>query len=191
MNTYDEPPRFRDTELDLVVPTELRAAQAANADPIVVHTAPTLRRTAAALIDLVVPLSLWVLGTWLLVTTDPDPPPVAPWNVIDQVVDYLHDRPGRVLASVGLFVALQILWPLIFGGRTPGRSVMQLGFSAGDRPVSLARLFGWGCARVVLVLPAGFGALWAIIDPDRRTLYDRLAGLWVVHNRRPDDEIRR
>ena len=191
MNAYDEPPQIYDAE-PRVTPRHVVASVAGDTGgTIVVHTAPTWRRALAALIDLVGPLALAVLGTWLFVATDPEPPPVAPWNVIDQVVDYLHDRPGRALASVGLFFALQILWPLVFFGRTPGRRLMHLGFIAGDRPVSGARLLGWACARVLLILPAGFGALWAIIDPDRRTLYDRVAGLWLVRTRLPDDEMRR
>jgi uncharacterized RDD family membrane protein YckC len=47
----------------------------------------------------------------------------------------------------------------------------------------MARLFAWSVCRVALLLPAGLGAHWAIVDPERRTLYDRAAGLWLVRAR--------
>ncbi len=155
--------------------------------PVVsILVAPLWRRTSATLIDLIVPLGLWALATWLIVTSDPEPPPVAPWNFIDQIVDYLHDRPGRTWASGLVFIALQVLWPLAFAGRTPGRRALGLTFVGpnGVAP-SLARLLGWSLVRVPLMLVAGIGAWWAILDPERRTLHDRAAGLWLaLGNRR-------
>ncbi|HRE92594.1 MAG TPA: RDD family protein [Myxococcota bacterium] len=163
---------LHDTELELPAPR-------------VVRTAPLPLRALAALIDLVPPLLVAGLVTWLLVTTDPDPPPVAPWNLIDQVVDYLNDRPGRSLLAFMAFVALQVLWPLVFLGRTPGRRLLRLELIA-RVPLTLPRLLAWSALRVALLLPAGLGALWAIIDPERRTLYDRAAGLWLVKHPGPE-----
>jgi uncharacterized RDD family membrane protein YckC len=154
-------------------------------DTITVTVAPLWRRACASLIDLVVPLGLWALATWLIITSDPEPPPVAPWNIIDQVVDYLHDRPGRSLASGLVFFMLQVLWPLVFGGRTPGRRLMALRFMGPDgRPPSLVRLLVWSLVRVPLLALAGISAWWAIVDPERRTLHDRAASIWLTHRAR-------
>jgi len=150
-----------------------------------IWVSPLWRRACATLIDLIVPLALWALATWLIVGSDPEPPPVAPWNLIDQVVDYLHDRPGRAWASGLVFVTLQLLWPLAFAGRTPGRRALGLNLVGPDgASPSLGRLLGWSLVRLPLVLMAGIGAWWAILDPERRTLYDRAAGLWLTHGNR-------
>jgi uncharacterized RDD family membrane protein YckC len=163
---------LHDTELELPAPK-------------VLATAPLSLRALAAVIDLLPSLSITALVTWLLVTTDPEPPPVAPWNLIDQVVDYLNDRPGRSLLAFMSFVTLQLLWPLLFMGRTPGRRLLRLELTAREPSVTFLRLLSWSALRIALLLPAGLGALWAIVDPERRTLYDRAAGLWLARLPRP------
>lgn len=163
---------MHDTELDL--PT-----------PKVITTAPLPLRALAALIDLVPPLLFAALATWLLVTTDPMPLEPREWNLIDQVVDYLNDRPGRASLSFLSFIALQVLWPLAFRGRTPGRRLLRLELTAREPSPPFARLLAWSALRIALLLPAGLGALWAIVDPERRTLYDRAAGLWLARHPRP------
>lgn len=163
---------IHDTELELPVPK-------------VVSTAPTLVRALAALIDFVPPFLIATLATWLLVTSDPVPLDPKEWNLIDQVVDYLHDRPGRSSLAFLTFVVLQILWPLVFMARTPGRRLLGLELISRAPSLTFPRLLAWSALRVVLLLPAGLGALWAIIDPDRRTLYDRIAGLWLTRPPRP------
>lgn len=149
--------------------------------------APVWRRTFAALIDLVVPLTAWALATWALIATDPEPLELPPWNLFDQIVDYLHDRPGRALMSLTLFVALQVAWPVLFAGRTPGKRALDVALLAGDgdRPTRL-RCLGWAVWRIPSLALAGLGAWWALLDPERRTLHDRLARMWLV--RASDDE---
>lgn len=143
--------------------------------------APLWRRALATLIDLAVPLTVWALGTWALVATDPTPLEMAPWNLFDQVVDYLHDRPGRAVVAVMLMVGMQVAWPLAFPGGTPGKRVMQV--TLVDRhgaPTSRRRILAWALVRVPSVALAGIGLWWALVDPERRTLHDRAAGLWCV-----------
>lgn len=166
------PALIHDTELDL--PT-----------PRVITTAPLHLRGLAALFDLIPPLALATLATWLLVATDPTPPTPKEWNLIDQVVDYLHERPGRSLLSFMSFVTLQILWPLAFRGKTPGRRLLRLELTSREPSPPFVRVLAWSALRIALLLPAGLGALWAIVDPERRTLYDRAAGLWLARLPRP------
>lgn len=143
--------------------------------------APLWRRTLAALIDLVVPLTLWMLGTWTVIASDPTPLEMAPWNLFDQVVDYLHDRPWRAAVSLVLLIGVQVGWPVAFSAGTPGKRVMQVALV--DRrgaPPSPGRILAWALARVASVALAGIGLWWALIDPERRTLHDRAAGMWLV-----------
>lgn len=166
------PTHIHDTELDL--PT-----------PKVIATAPLHLRGLAALVDLIPPLAVTVLVTWLLVANDPTPLQPREWNVIDQVVDYLNERPGRSLLAFTSFITLQILWPLAFRGKTPGRRLFHLELTSREPSVTFLRLSSWSALRIALLLPAGLGALWAIVDPERRTLYDRAAGLWLAKLPRP------
>lgn len=142
--------------------------------------APLWRRALAAALDAVIPLALWALATWTLVVTDGELE-LPPWNLFDQVVDYLHDRPGRSALSIAVLVALQVMWPVLFAGRTPGRRALDLApIDASGRPPSLGRIFGWAAWRVPSLAFAGLGAWWAWVDIERRTLHDRLAGVWLV-----------
>lgn len=166
------PTHIHDTELDL--PT-----------PKVIATAPLHLRALAALVDLIPPLAIAALVTWLLVANDPTPLQPREWNLIDQVVDYLNERPGRSLLAFTAFIALQILWPLAFKGHTPGRRLLHLELTSRASSVTFLRLLAWSALRIALLLPAGLGALWAIVDPERRTLYDRAAGLWLAKLPRP------
>lgn len=139
------------------------------------------RRTLAALLDLLVPFTAWALATWAVISSDPTPLAMPQWNLFDQVVDYLHDRPGRALASIALFVALQIAWPFAFAARTPGKRALGLALVTADgSPPSRLRTLGWAALRVPSILLAGMGVWWAIVDPERRTLHDRVAGIWAV-----------
>jgi uncharacterized RDD family membrane protein YckC len=149
--------------------------------PVVeVETALLWRRGAAGLIDLACVLAVVVTVAVLLVVTDPTLA-IPPWNWFDRAVDYLHDRPGRASSiAVGLLFSLAA-WPAVFGGRTPGRRILGLVFfDAEGLGPSRRRLLGWGVLSVAGLLLGGVGVTWALVDPERRTLPDRLARLWVA-----------
>lgn len=159
-------------------------------EPSVHLAAGVWRRTFATLIDLVVPLTAWALGTWALIATDPEPLELPPWNLFDQIVDYLHDRPGRALLSLTLFLSLQLAWPFVFAGRTPGKRALDVALLGADgRRPSRARCLAWALWRIPSLGLAGLGAWWALLDPERRTLHDRLARVWLV--RESGDEPQR
>ncbi len=148
---------------------------------VVFAAAPGWRRTLATLLDLFVPLTVWALGTWALVATDAEPLNMPPWNLFDQIVDYLHQRPGRAVASIVLGVGLLIGWQVVFAGRTPGRRALGIVLLAGDaRPPTRLQTLWWAALRVPSLALAGGGVWWSLLDPERRTLHDRLARLWVV-----------
>lgn len=149
--------------------------------PLRCRAASLGRRSLATLLDLFVPLTSWALLTWVVVASDPDPPAIPRWNLFDQVVDYLHDRPGRALVAASLLVLLQIAWPLVFRRGTPGKRALGIALvDAGGAAPSAPRRLLWAVCRVPSWLLAGVGVWWAIIDPQRRTLHDRAAGLWAI-----------
>jgi len=143
--------------------------------------APLWRRLLAALLDGLVPLTTWALATWVIVSSDPEPIAFPPWNLFDLVVDYLHDRPGRAALSLAVFVLLQVAWPVAFAGATPGKRALDVVLLDGrGAPPSRARCLLWSLWRVPSLTLAGVGVWWALVDPERRTLHDRLARLWLV-----------
>jgi uncharacterized RDD family membrane protein YckC len=152
--------------------------------------APLWRRSLAALMDLFVPLTVWLLGTWVLVSTDPEPLELPPWNLFDQLVDYLHDRPGRAALALVLWLGTQLAWPLAFAGRTPGKRALGLVLIGGDgRAATRSRVARWALLRLPSLALAGLGGWWALVDVERRTLHDRLARLWLVRDR-PEHGLR-
>lgn len=148
-----------------------------------VVVAPLWRRLLAALVDRVPVLGLWLAATWAIVTLDPAPPDIPPWNFIDRVVDYIQARPGRSFLVFVVLMAIEIGWPLVFTwrfGASPGKRLLGLTVVARDgaRP-RFGRLVAWLAARLPSAYLAGLGLWWAIVDPERRTLHDRAAGVWV------------
>lgn len=142
--------------------------------------APLWRRSLAALLDLVPPLALWALVTWVLVATNAELD-LPPWNLFDQVVEYLHERPGRAALSALALVLFEVLWPVLFAARTPGRRALGVALLGADgRPLDRMATLAWSLWRIPSLALAGVGAWWAIVNPERRTLHDRLARAWLV-----------
>lgn len=143
--------------------------------------APLWRRTLAALLDMLAPMTVWIVATWAIVSSDPEPVAIPAWNLFDLAVDYLHDRPWRVALSFAVLIVTQVAWPVAFAGATPGKRVLDVALlDAHGRPPSRARCLVWSLWRVPSLWLAGAGAWWALVDPERRTLHDRLARLWLV-----------
>ncbi|MFO0744884.1 MAG: RDD family protein [Myxococcota bacterium] len=157
---------------------------AGGVDVVSLDEAPVWRRTAAALVDRVPVFGLWLLATWAIVALDLEPPDIPNWNFIDRVVDYIQARPGRSLLAVVVLFAIEIGWPMLFTpflGASPGKRL--LGLEVVDRSGRRARpgrVLAWLAARLPSAYLAGAGLWWSIVDPERRTLHDRAAGIWVV-----------
>lgn len=163
--------------LDPLDPVE----QAVVSTPVLYAAAPGWRRTLATLLDLLAPLTAWALVTWALVASDGEALEMPPWNLFDQIVDYLHQRPGRTALSVLSLVVVLVSWQVAFAGRTPGKRALGIALLAADaRPPTRLRVLAWAVWRVPSLALAGVGVWWSLLDPERRTLHDRLARLWVV-----------
>jgi uncharacterized RDD family membrane protein YckC len=149
------------------------------------YAAPLWRRSLATLIDLVPTLGLATVAAWVLIASDPEPPSIPPWNLLDQVVDYLQNRPGRATLIALVLVLVQVLWPIVFRTQTPGRRALGVGLvDAQGLTPTRARTLTWALARIPSVLFGGVGVWWSLVDPERRTLHDRAAKLWLVQRSR-------
>jgi uncharacterized RDD family membrane protein YckC len=91
-----------------------------------------------------------------------------------------------VLLWLAPVVAMGALYILLFTallGRTPGQRAAGLLVitRTGQRPrilVSIARLLGLAASA----LAGGLGALWILVDREKRALHDHIAGTYVVRD---------
>jgi len=171
--------------IDAAQPTHVPATRA----PLEVEAAPSWRRACALGIDLLPILTLWLLATLAISAGSAEPAPETRWNLLDTLVDTIHARPTVVALSGVSFALLLFAWPLalhLLRGATPGRRVMGLTLvTRGGAAPEVGRLAAHCALRVVGLLFFAVGALWALADPARRTLYDRAAAVWVVRRRAP------
>ena len=127
------------------------------------------RRAAAGLIDLAILLGIdfvivystlqmssLTLAEWTLV-------PVAPMIAFLGLLK---------LSYFGAFTAAC--------GQTIGKMAMRIRVVADDAPLDPGRAARRTLVSVVSVLAVGAGFIPALVDPDRRTLHDRVAGTRVV-----------
>ncbi len=155
------------------------------ADATSVAACPLWRRLVAALLDAGVAGGLAVLVLSAVVASDPSPPDIPAWALLDVVVDYIHLETARtVVGLTGAAVAVLLVLGLQLSsfGLTLGLRVMRLApvDVTTRQPSGRTRLLAW----VILGLGLGFlgGATWwwGFVDTRRRTLHDRLTGLAVV-----------
>jgi hypothetical protein len=145
------------------------------------RVATSLARGVAALVDLL-PLVL-VSGalslTWVATAAEGGAP--SPYNSIDRLVDLVNEAPETVAVPACLLATLFVLWSVLTTwrlGATPGQRLVGLvaRTTAGQR-VSVRRSLGHAILALITTLLMGLGPLWSLADPERRTLYDRLAGV--------------
>ena len=156
-----------------------------SANAVEVRTASSSVRAVALLLDLV-PLLLLTVAmstSWLSSTALQETS--SSWNVIDRIVDLINHQPGLVLNPVLLLTALFVLWSVISTlklGGTPGQRLFRLVACTRDgKHLSAARATAHALLAVLTTALAGLGPLWSLADGERRTLYDRLAGVLVIH----------
>jgi hypothetical protein len=111
------------------------------------------------------------------------------WNAWDHAVDLFWADPRIIwipaaIAS-GASVVLPTIWAML-GWRSPGQALLRLDTvdGSGRRP-SVIRTLAHRVLRVALNCLLAVGPLWALVDPRRRTLEDRIAGVFVIVRARP------
>ena len=151
-----------------------------------VVVAPSWRRALAGLAGWSIGLAFWTGAIVAFVTLDPDPPAAQPWNLLDRIVDYLQARPSVLWVAFAAAVVAAIGVPFLFlwrGWRLPGMRLTRLALidARGAKPTP-TRSLGWLAARFLGVGLGGLSLYWSLVDRDRRTLHDRIAGVWVVQD---------
>jgi len=150
-----------------------------------VRSAPSVLRGIALLLDLV-PLLLLTIAlssSWL--STSALQETSSSWNAIDRIVDLVNHDPSLVTSPLILLACLFVLWSVVSTvklGGTPGQRLFRLvACTPGGRHVTWRRAALHATLAVLTTLLAGLGPLWSLADPERRTLYDRLAGVLIIH----------
>ena len=148
---------------------------------IPVHVATTSRRIVSSFIDIIVPATL-TFGVWISIK----PAPINPqWNLFDQAVDLVNADIGVALWPLLTFASSLFLWHLItswvWRGSPGKRLVGCVCIGRSGKAPGLHGLAVHGLLRLTSLALLGLGHLWAVIDPQRMTLYDRFAGVLVVH----------
>jgi hypothetical protein len=155
--------------------------KSSHAEPLVAAT-PLWRRLLAALVDAGLAGGLAVLLVWVVVASDPSPPDIPDWALLDVVVDYAHLETARTLvglAGAGLVVVLVLGLQLASFGVTLGLRLTRLSpvEAASGQPPRRSRLLAWLVLGLALGALAGASWWWGFVAPSRRTLHDRLTGL--------------
>jgi len=126
------------------------------------------RRLAAILYDSLLIFGLWSLAsaTMLLATggrlADPDRPASLLWML----------QGIFVLIPIGFFT-----WFWTHGGQTLGMRAWRLKLvSLNGNAVTLRQALIRLAGALLVLLPAGAGLLWILIDPQRRAWHDHLSG---------------
>ena len=154
----------------------------ATPNPSEVRSAGFFRRGIAALLDAVPALTLWWAASLGMSAEGAENVP-SQWNLLDRVVDTLNTSPGLVLWPIAWGVLGSVAWHTLTVsafGTSPGKRVVGLKVvsSRGEAP-GPARAFAHALMRSVSSACLALGPLWALADPERRTLYDRLSGIYV------------
>lgn len=151
---------------------------------ILVETAGAVRRAVAFGLDAMLLLTVVAavnLGLWPRGPTEDAP---AQFNPIDHTVDVIAQRPDALLQGGLLLLSAMLILPILSQvtiGRSPGARVMGIGpIDRRGRAPSVGRTLMRAVARACGGALLGFGWLWALMDPERRTLHDRFAGVWVI-----------
>jgi len=152
---------------------------------IQVRSAPSVLRAVALLLDLVplVLLTVALSTSWL--STAALQETSSSWNAIDRVVDLVNHQPSLVINPALLLAVLFIIWSVLSTlklGGTPGQRLFGLvACTRGGRHLGAKRAVMHATLAVLTTLLAGLGPLWSLADSERRTLYDRMSGVFIIH----------
>jgi len=152
--------------------------------PITLRTAGFTRRAAAATLDAFPAVTLWGGATLTLASSGAASLPASQWNLLDGLVDVANTSPALIAWPLVWLTAALVLWHFVTvaaWGTSPGKRVVGLRMvdGRGER-VGAWRALVHAVLRPVTVACLALGPLWALADPERRTLYDRISGVYVA-----------
>lgn len=145
------------------------------------RAAPAWRRAAACAVDTAAPLAAALAAGWALW---PAAASDLPWNALDVAVDAYWMSPRTFWVPLGVWFGLSLLLHAAFeaaGTPTPGQRLLGLRLvDRAGRPLRPVRAVVHAALRLVSTALVAGGHLWALADPARQTLHDRLSGAWLV-----------
>jgi len=146
-----------------------------------VTTAPSWRRGLAGVVDVALCAVAWALLVWL---TWPGDLPELPWNWLDTYVDWFNAQPTVLFVPMAWVLVVGFGYNLAFnlrGQETPGKRLLKLRTINADGEFPAPRhAAGYASLRALSTVPLLAGHLWALADPARRTLHDRLGRIWII-----------
>ena len=105
-----------------------------------------------------------------------------PFVLLAQNADRLAARPLFQIYLIFLS-GLYFCWQWLHGGQTLPMKTWRLKLVARDGgPLTLAHAVRRFIFALVSTLALGAGYVWALIDPDRQFLHDRLAGTRIIRD---------
>jgi len=152
-----------------------------------VKVSPFWFRTAAAGVDAVPLLTLYLLILFSTGSLDIETLPESRWNAIDMVVDFINYRPDFFLPPIAMLVGTLLLFYLpqeLLMSQSIGKRMLRIRIvnAQGHKPAPIMLLVR-NIARLLSVLSFGLGYWWAAFDTERRSFHDWVAGTWVVDER--------
>jgi uncharacterized RDD family membrane protein YckC len=143
-------------------------------------SARSWRRFVAALIDCLVPWS----ATLLLVGVVLPGGEPSQWNAFDRFIEHFNADSFTLWTPLITLTSLCHGWNLAFQctmGRTPGKKLLGITIVNEENKVPDRSLMVLHCVLRLFSAALFFaGYFWAFADPERRTLHDRLAGVYAV-----------
>lgn len=139
------------------------------------------RRLAALLFDLSLLLlflgALWAAGL-IRIRFEP-----APYDALDALMHRLAFERAALLPALIAALFSALIGQLIFRGflgRTPGEALCRVRLvNAQGRSPELGRLLAHSVVALLSTACLGLGHTWAAVDPQRRSLADRLCGTYL------------
>ena len=148
------------------------------------QTAGVARRLFAASLDAVPAVALWGVATLTLASGVAEPLPPSQWTLLDRLVDIFNTRPGLLGWPLAWLMTATVLWHFVTvtaWGTSPGKRIVGLRMvDCHGAQLGPLRALVHAVLRPLTLACLALGPLWALADPERRTLYDRISGVYVA-----------
>ena len=152
--------------------------------PVALETSGLVRRAIASLLDAVPAITLWGVASLTMLGAGGVSLPPSQWNLLDRLVDIFNVNPGLIGWPLVWLTMAMVLWHFLtvaMWGVSPGKRVVGLRLCDNrGRRLGAVRALVHALMRPVTVALLALGPLWALADPERRTLYDRISGVYVA-----------
>ena len=147
------------------------------------RAAATWRRLLGAVIDMLLPIGLTVLVIWMMSSAGTGEG-ASQWNAFDNFIDRYNADPFTLWTPLVTLVFLSFTWNLSFQltwGRTPGKALLKVSLvNEIGGPPDKSTVVLHCVTRVLSGVLFFSGHLWMFADPERRTMHDRLAGVFAI-----------